>query len=421
MITRICARNFRSIGERIELELGAMTVLVGPNASGKSNVVDILRFLAECASGGIDRPVAVRHGLDALRYGNAREPSDVLLEVHIEREQGAGIWGFTLTSADKYGSLSVKRERAVWFPGKAPDSRTRTRIFELLEEPEDKWTEEERRTLLGSDTGGTTPTGDTEFSAPQRFVTHKGHHYLQIPSSFGHDASLFPLLAPVALSHFAPLMEELRSVAIYSLFPDVLRAPQHPDPSKPMRTKGSNWASTLRAIERSTWGAELVAALGRIALDIDEYRVTEAGGFLIPEFRHGVDVQGRERWHGAAQESDGTLRVAALLTALFQEPAPALLGFEEPELGVHPGAISLLYDFLKEASTRGQILLTTHSPELLDLVPIDDVLVVERRDGATTVARVEERQRELVRKRLMSTSDLLHAEGLRPEEPASDG
>jgi hypothetical protein len=57
-----------------------------------------------------------------------------------------------------------------------------------------------------------------------------------------------------------------------------------------MSTKGSNWASTLRALERSTWGAELVAALGRIASDIDEYRVTEAGGFLIPEFHHGVDA-----------------------------------------------------------------------------------------------------------------------------------
>ncbi|WP_437944466.1 AAA family ATPase [Sorangium sp. So ce281] len=421
MITKVCARNFRSIGERIELELGAMTVLVGPNASGKSNVADVLRFLAECASGGIDRPVAVRHGLDALRHGTARESTDVLLEVHIEREQGAGIWGFTLTSADEYGALCVKSERAVWFPGNAPDPRTRTRFFELLERPEDMWTEEERRTLLGGHTRGTTPNGDAELSAPQHFVTHKGHHYLQVPSSFRRDAAQFPLLAPLGHPDFAPLMEELRSVAIYSLFPDVLRAPQHPDPSKPMSMKGSNWASTLRAIERSTWGSELVAALGRIASDIDDYRVTEAGGFLIPEFRHGLDAQGRERWHGAAQESDGTLRAAALLTALFQEPAPTLLGFEEPELGVHPGAIPVLVDFLQEASTRSQVLLTTHSPDLLDLVSIDAIRVVERHNGATTLARVEERQRELVRKRLMSTSDLLHAEGLRPEGSTSDG
>ncbi|WP_437804900.1 AAA family ATPase [Sorangium sp. So ce1078] len=409
MITRVCARNFRSIGERIELDLGAMTVLVGPNASGKSNVADVLRFLAECATASLAGAVAARHGSSALRHGGSLERSDVLLEVHIEREQGAGIWGFTLTSADEYGSLCVKRERAVWFPGKAPDPGIRARFFELLETP-DMRVEEEWSTLLGSRTRGTTPKGATEPSVPLHFVTLEANHHLQVP-----------LLAPMGLAHFAPLMEALRSVAIYSLFPDVLRAPQHPDPSKPMSTRGSNWASTLRAIERSIWGAELVAALGRIAADIDEYRVTEAGGFLIPEFRHGVDAQGRERWHGAAQESDGTLRVAALLTALFQEPAPVLLGFEEPELGVHPGAIPLLFDFLKEASTRSQILLTTHSPDLLDLVPIDDIRVVERRHGATTVARVEERQREIVRRRLMSTSDLLHAEGLRPEGSASDG
>lgn len=415
MITKVCARNFRSIGERIELELGAMTVLVGPNASGKSNVADVLRFLSECVTTSLASAVAARHGLRALRHGGSWEPSDVLLEVHIEREQGAGIWGFALTSADEYGSLCVKRERAVWFPGKAPDPRTRTRFFELLERP-DMTAEEEWVTLLGSHTRGTTLHGDTKFSVPPHFVTLEAHHHLQAPR-----------LGPVSLTDFtplmdvAPLMEELGSAAIYSLFPDVLRTPQHPDPSKPMSTRGSNWASTLRAIERATWGSELVAALGRIASDIDEYRVTEAGGFLIPEFRHGFDAQGRERWHGAAQESDGTLRVAALLTALFQEPAPALLGFEEPELGVHPGAIPVLFDFLQEASTRSQILLTTHSPDLLDLVPIDDIRVVERRNGATTLARVEERQRELVRKRLMSTSDLLHAEGLRPEGSAGDG
>ncbi|WP_437663243.1 AAA family ATPase [Sorangium sp. So ce1182] len=425
MITKICARNFRSIGKRIELELGAMTVLVGPNASGKSNVVDLLRFLAECASGGggIDKPVAARHGLRALRHGSSAEPSDVLLEVHVERDDGAGVWGFTLTSSDEFDSVWVKSERAVWFPGMAPDIGTRARIFELLEKSEDTWTEEERGMFLGDNARATAESDATPFPQPERFTSHKGDFFLKLPPFFRHDDSQVRQIEPqpARLYRFAPLMEELRSVAIYSLFPDVLRAPQHPDPSKPMSTKGSNWASTLRALERSTWGTELVAALGRLAVDIDEYRVTQAGGFLIPEFRHGLDAQGRERWYGAAQESDGTLRVAAVLTALFQDPAPVLLGFEEPELGVHPGAIPLLFDFLKEASTRSQVLLTTHSPDLLDLVPIDDVRVVERRDGATTVARVDERQRELVRKRLMSTSDLLHAEGLRPEEPASDG
>ncbi|WP_437642075.1 AAA family ATPase [Sorangium sp. So ce854] len=416
MITKVCAHNFRSIGERIELDLGAMTVLVGPNASGKSNVADVLRFLSECVTTSLAGAVAARHGFRALRHGSPWEPSHVVIEVHVERDQGAGIWGFTLTSSGDEDGARVERERAVWFPGPAPDPAIRARIFALIERPRATWTEEERGLY------GINPAGNTLADlGPPSFSTYRASDSLRLPFVHDRDALLASAAGSEELNPFGPLLDELRRIAIYSLFPDVLRAPQHPDPSKPMSTKGSNWASTLRAIERSTWGAELVAALGRVAADIDEYRVTQAGGFLIPEFRHGLDAQGRERWHGAAQESDGTLRVAALLTALFQEPAPALLGFEEPELGVHPGAIPLLFDFLREASTRGQVLLTTHSPDLLDLVPIDDVRVVERRSGATTVARVEERQRELVRKRLMSTSDLLHAEGLHAEGIGDDG
>ncbi|XXT93045.1 ATP-binding protein [Sorangium sp. So ce834] len=419
MITKVCARNFRSIGERIELELGAMTVLVGPNASGKSNVADVLRFLSECVTASLASAVAARHGFRTLRHGGSWGPSDVVLEVHVERERGAGIWGFTLASDGDEDGVHVERERAVWFPGPAPDAVTRARVFALIERPSSTWTEEERN-LYGAQQLNLTGGGLADLGPPS-FATRRAFDGLRLPLVQHRDELVASAAGSEELNPFGGVMDELRRVAVYSLFPDVLRAPQLPDPSKPMSTKGSNWASSLRALNRSAWGTELVAALGRIAADIDDYRVAHAGGFLIPEFRHGLDAHGRERWHGAAQESDGTLRVAALLTALFQEPAPVLLGFEEPELGVHPGAIPLLFDFLKEASTRSQILLTTHSPDLLDLLPIDDIRVVERREGATTVARVDERQRELVRKRLMSTSDLLHAEGLRAEGTASDG
>lgn len=236
-----------------------------------------------------------------------------------------------------------------------------------------------------------------------------------------YPSGLSLMLPLVSAEVLEPLINALRRIAVYSVFPNRLRAPQEPNPVQPMTATGDNWASTLASMNKTSWGGELLDGLGRIAGDIDDYRVAHAGGFLIPEFRHGVDASGHERWLGAAQESDGTLRVAAILTALFQEPAPSLLGFEEPELAVHPGAIPVLFDFFKEATTRSQILLTTHSPDLLDLLSIDDIRVVERRDGATAVSRVEGRQRELVRKRLMSASDLLHAEGLRPEGAGGDG
>lgn len=174
------------------------------------------------------------------------------------------------------------------------------------------------------------------------------------------------------------------------------------------------------AFEAGGLAAELKTALGQITGDIDDIRVRHVGGYLITEFRHGVMIKPkgksvRPKWFEAAQESDGTLRMAGIITALLQEPPLTLIGVEEPELTIHPGAIPLLYDYLKEASTKSQVLLTTHSPELLSLLDADDVRVVERRDGVTTVTMMDEPQREAVSERLLTLGELMRMEGLRQE------
>ncbi|MDD2765451.1 MAG: AAA family ATPase [Opitutaceae bacterium] len=102
-------------------------------------------------------------------------------------------------------------------------------------------------------------------------------------------------------------------------------------------------------------------------------------------------------------------------SALLQEPPLTLIGIEEPELTVHVGAIPLLFDYLKQASQRGQVLITTHSIELLEQLEIDDVRVVDRCNGVTTVANVRRDQRNAVKKRLLTIGDIVSMEGLQPE------
>jgi len=406
MIDRIIIENYRSIG-RVVVELGLLTALVGPNASGKSNVVDALRFLAESATSSLSHAVAVRHGFQAICHWGASRSLHLGMTIGVSNDQGYGVWWFSLLPTPEEDGYKVVWEEAVWLPRRSRRAESDALLAELLKE------------LHRVDTGETNRTiSSTKRKIPLGF--RRGEGSMTVSSKLGalpsvnDNALLLPLLGDTPL---APLLDEIRSLAIYNFFPNTLRAPQNPNPIKPMTSAGDNWASTLKAINRSAWGPELISALGRITGDIDDYRITQAGGFLIPEFRHGLagPQNGGERWLGAAQESDGTLRIAALLTALFQEPPPSLIGFEEPELSVHPGALPILFDFLKEASTRSQILFTTHSPDLLDLMPIDGIRVVERHEGITTVAPVDERQRDLVRKRLITTSGLLHAEGLRPE------
>ncbi len=88
------------------------------------------------------------------------------------------------------------------------------------------------------------------------------------------------------------------------------------------------------------------------------------------------------------------------------------MGLEEPELTVHPGAIEMVLDFIRQASTQCKVILTTHSPVLLDYVKADEVRVVERVDGETTVSAMAQEQRNVVQQRLMTLGELACCEGL---------
>lgn len=405
MISRLCVSNYRSIGEGLDLRLGPLTVLVGPNGSGKSNVVDVLRFLHDCVETSLAQAVAARHGFEGISRWTAGRPRavDIAVELQPFRDE-AWFWGFRLGPGEGEGEFLVQREIA----------HARGDGLQSME----------RRPRLSLDdflrAKGAVDLREEDFEVvddePHAFYRENGNWLYPRSHVVGQDATDLALPAAARMSDgLASLQRELGSVAVYSLFPNTLRAAQKPNPVKPMTASGDNWASTLKGLDKEEWGGELCAALQRITGDIDDYRVVQAGGYVIPELRHGTGGNGKGIWRGAAQESDGTLRIAAMLTALLQQPAPALIGFEEPELSVHPGALPVLFDFLVEASKRTQIILTTHSPELMDLFDIEDIRVVQRTGGVTTVSRVEERQRDLVRKRLLSTSELLHAEGLRPE------
>lgn len=192
-----------------------------------------------------------------------------------------------------------------------------------------------------------------------------------------------------------------------------LRSPQKYSPVKPMAKHGDNWISILNDQAPRTWKHELVEALRQLTADIEDIRIRKAASYLVVQFRHGSNASGK--WFDATQESDGTLRVAGILTALLQEPPLPLIAVEEPELTVHPGALPLLLDFLRQASKQSQVIISTHSPELLDLVEVEDVRVVDKHDGATRVSGMSRMQKDAVRRGLMKLGELMIVEGLQQD------
>ena len=238
--------------------------------------------------------------------------------------------------------------------------------------------------------------------------------------SVARDALALPLVS--ADPRFRPLYDLLRNTQVYSIFPDTLREPQKYDPTYPLRKHGENWCSLLRDQAGRPWKQDLLAALGKLTGDIDDIKITPAGGYLVARFRHAQPREPaikkkREKWFDAAQESDGTLRFAGMLTALMREPPLALVALEEPELTIHAGALPLLHDHLREAAQRTQALVTTHSPELLDCFTADQLRIVGRnRSGTTVVHEMNHGHRESVRKGLLSLGDLLRMGELQQSE-----
>ena len=390
-ITRISISNYRSVGNLTWLDLNQLTALVGPNGSGKSNICDAFRFIADALKLGLEAAINKRNGIEAIRRWSPGQPNSLRFLVQIE---------FTKDVSNHNDAVPHPLEAHYFFAL----SNSKSKILRVKQE------------------FAMITWSDRDYSSS---------FFVRYGSWQDGPPELRPYIAPLSLAlpliagdeRFRPIADALRSISIYSIFPDTLREPQKPDQSKPMNEHGANWSSILKDLKTKLQSQDLIAAIGQLTGDIDDFRIKLAAGYLVAEFRHGLSVitgrngKLRPRWFEAAQESDGTLRMAGILTALLQQPSPTLLGIEEPELTVHPGAIPLLYDHIKEASQRGQIILTTHSPDLLSLLDANEVRVVERRDGVTTVAAMDEAQRLAVHNRLFTPGDLLRMEGLKQQVP----
>ncbi len=129
------------------------------------------------------------------------------------------------------------------------------------------------------------------------------------------------------------------------------------------RPRGENWLSILKELARNQEVKDdLVCGLKALTGDIEDVQVRSVASHLIAEFRQQPKTVKEKRWFDASQQSDGTLRVAGLLTALLQEPSLPVIGIEEPELTVHPGTLPILRDHWKQASENSQILVTSEFP-----------------------------------------------------------
>ena len=425
-ITKVWAKNFRSI-EYAELELDPLTVLVGPNASGKSNLLDIIGFLSDAVRDGLETAISRRGGIDSV---GRRAPNGRVLgpEIGFCQSGHHGVLEFNLALARTgNGEYRVKREYISLEPS---DPGLEFIDIELingrLTRPRIKIINPRRNSEASGDDGivdmGTVVTHilNEGFGQDSLRILSKDLTRLSSPLALltsgdptGYEYEFEDLTYSLLYAH-----DDLFESRRYHIFPNPLREPQKIADSHPLMSDGENLGSVLRDMiqKKNRFLPDLKHALNYAVPGISDIRVSRAGSFRVVELKHDNGRNGRGSWFDLSYESDGTIRLLAMLTALFQEPALPLIGLEEPELAIHPGAMAVLAENMVEASLRGQVVVATHSPDLIDRMPIESIRAVSAESGSTKVGRVASHQLKSVRQGLFSAGEIHSMQGLQPAE-----
>jgi predicted ATPase len=383
VVRTLILKRFRSIpSESVSFE--NPTFLVGRNGSGKSNLVDAFDFLAEVMVSPLQAVFDKRGGIAVVRNRTSGRsyPPNLGLGVELGRLNGEvsrARYAFEVRALKNYGFQVVREQCVVEGP------ENRRHFFNRLGQG------------FNSNVEGIKPVLDSSSLA-------------------------LPLVGGEA--RFAPVLRTLSSMRTYAIDPGKLREMQDPDSGAGLKSDGSNAASVLQEISRQA--PEDIERIGELLTTIvpntKRVQPIKHGNKLSLGFTQEWGKKKRLKFE-AFSMSDGTLRALGLLTAVYQRPTPTLIVIEEPEATIHPGALGAVLDLIRHASRHMQVVVTTHSPDVLDAEWLQDqhIRIVDWGEGATRVTPLSTGSREALQEHLMSAGELLRSNALRgqPVPPGS--
>ncbi len=407
MLRRVRIQGYKSLRD-VEVHLRPLTVLCGPNAAGKSNFLDALQLLSRLSTSR-----SLKEAFEAPYRGTPLESfafGEGGMEGLLERDSAQFSMEADFEVSDAAASLVEQEIREVRTSNGAerhvPERFLQYRVtIEVFPKTGTLRLADEYLAPLRAD--GTPKRSRKPFlervdrkirlrmerqSHPMEFETGLDHTVLSRPLHPPHYPHLLAARHELANWHFF-YFEPRERMRVASPVHEVRHLGLMGDEMAAfLNTMKAGRPKQLEALERAL--GELVPQVDGIDVSVNRFGEAELslreGTVLVP----------------ARLLSEGTLRVLGLLAAAASADAPGLIGLEEPEIGIHPRRIELIAEFLKTRARAGrtQLVVTTHSPTLLDLLPTASLFVAARRAGETkimpisawnTLARGTELQRAL--------------------------
>jgi len=339
-IQSVTIEGFRSLRSIQALELPPLTVLIGANGAGKSTLIRFFEMLSWMLKSQKLQEFVLRHGGgDDQFFMGARKTSRIHAELSLETAAGVNDYRFDLTHISAGDTVMVLNEAYRYSDRKKPGKASWTELGEVGKEaklPE-----------------GTSTTAKTICSLLRNCATFQFHD----------------------TSENSPIRLRWDTSEFFRL-----------------RSDGGNLAAVLLDLQTN---------------DLQRYKlIIKQIQRVLPTFKHFVlePVAGKVelRWQGLHSDkifgahltSDGSLRLFCLLTLLNLPPArlPDVMFFDEPELGLHPHAITLVADMLKRLAKTRQIFIATQSPYMVDCFELENIIVASANQGETVLRNLPREQ-----------------------------
>ncbi len=334
----ITVEGFKSIARIERLELRPINVLIGPNGSGKSNFIGVFSFLNAIRNGTLGNYVARAGGAERVLHFGSKETPTLAIRVSFGNESNQ--YKIELEPDESDGMYPSAETVYFWIKSQHPGPY------------------ESSLPRRDGEAGISRSKIEDKVAQYVRYYLDRWIHY-----QF-HDTSA------------ASPMKKTADV----------------NDNRRLRSNGSNLAAFLYLL-RETYEEEygMIRRTVRLAMPFLEDFVLKPSALNEDKIRLEWRHRGSDAYFDASSLSDGTLRFIALATLLLQPKSlrPSVILLDEPELGLHPYAITLLASLVRRASTDTQVILATQSSLLLDHFGPEDVLVADRVNGATEFRRLE--------------------------------
>ncbi|HAS8531093.1 TPA: recombinase RecF [Vibrio vulnificus] len=334
-LDKLTIKGFKSIRELEDFEMKNLNVIVGANGAGKSNLISFFKMLRSLINDNLNNYVSDNGGAsDLLFNGEKTTPK--------------------MSFSTRFGDRGFR--------------------FTLAPTPSDSCSIESEARYYSGGQSGWWELGDS----------HDGKSKMVAEVKEKRSDARFS----------KPVYDEIASWMIYHFHDTSATAPMRKyeivEDDAVLRTDAANIGPFLKKLKTAheTQYKEIVNAIRLVTPFFDD--------FLLKPRDFGVKQKVNISWLQKGSDypmqpyhlSDGSIRFICLATALLQPNPPSTIIIDEPELGLHPAAIDVLAELIQQASQRTQVIVATQSPALIDQFAIEDIVVVNRKDGASTFERL---------------------------------